>query len=492
MSSAVTSNVSFVACHGGPADHFASFVLGLPTDSYTTQVHATGPALKKFTDRGVASVKPFSLDALSSDQEDEVAIKIAKACAKSAVVFTDVGHLFAEKVELAFTLYAPKVRRIAYYDNPEKYVPGGYSEVASKVMSHAEKVAFSNAKLAREPIFSAPGVEVDLPMSRRIGIGYYPVAQAEALFARRVSEHATCRAELFAKHSIRDQGQKVLVYFGGNNEEYFSKAFPAFVDFLTHAKEKSDLSNYVIVLQQHPGAKEKNIDGLKLAAWIKDHGASAKSPKIIVSDFSSDTAQIVADGALYYQTSMGPQFAIAGIPTVQVAHETYEDILVRNNLCSKVTSGDELIAAIAQLPNFSTVAPVKGPLFDALGIRQDWLAVLKKTIFDMEASTALDALKNNLDRSKFTRQVSQIMQKGGSVGMVSTLKQAYDSKDELLRLACASIAHSILKRSDECIASFRAQISQDLQVPNLSMFRVACETLADGVEKNTTYPSPFF
>ena len=43
--------VCFIACHGGPADHFATYAEALTKQGYDVQIHATGPALKKLQER---------------------------------------------------------------------------------------------------------------------------------------------------------------------------------------------------------------------------------------------------------------------------------------------------------------------------------------------------------------------------------------------------------------------------------------------------------
>lgn len=180
------------------------------------------------------------------------------------------------------------------------------------------------------------------------------------------------RAQLFDKYSLVDQGQKVLVYAGGNNEEYFSKAFPAFLQFLAEASEQKDLSNFIVILQQHPGAKEKNIDMELVHDWIHQYGQGDRVPKIFVSELNSEDSQIVADGMLYYQTSMGPQFVLAGIPTIQVGHNVYEDILVKNHLCSVATDVHGLLNAFAQLQQNREIQSGYEAILDGLGINADW------------------------------------------------------------------------------------------------------------------------
>lgn len=170
-----------------------------------------------------------------------------------------------------------------------------------------------------------------------------------------------------------------MVYFGGNNEEYFTKAFPAFLDLLEEGMVQANFSNLVIVIQQHPGAKKENFDGNKVSAWMSKQNETLKVPKIIISDFSSDEAQIVADGALYYQTSMGPQFVLAGIPTIQIGHETFQDILVRNQLSPSVTNVGQLINVIDGLTHQNKQIP-KEIILKGLGIKANWLENLEQAM----------------------------------------------------------------------------------------------------------------
>lgn len=276
--------------------------------------------------------------------------------------------------------------RLAYYDNPEPYVPGGYSAVAAEVMQAAQGILFANSNLTQAPIFQAPNTVIDFGSREKVGIGYYPINQAEEIAKRRTEEKPMLRQALLQKNDIEDTGQKVLVYFGGNNEEYFSKALPAFLSLLEQGMEQSDFTNLVIVLQQHPGAKAKNTDRNLFEDWASKYRQTPQAPRIIISDSNSDDAQTVADGALYYQTSMGPQFVLAGIPTIQVGHETYEDILVRNRLSPSVTSVDHLIEVIADL-NQQKKEVQRDVILEGLGIKQDWLQTLETTLKKANVAT---------------------------------------------------------------------------------------------------------
>lgn len=376
--STLAAAVCFVVCHGGPADHFATFTENLSKNDQI-EIYASGPALKKLQERGIPVQVPFSLEGISHAEEDVLAEKIAKACSAAKIVITDVGHSFDIKVQQALERLAINVSRFAYYDNPEPYVPGGYSEVAAQVMQVAQGILFASSNLAEASIFQTTDKEIDFGSRKKIGIGYYPINQSEKIAKRRTEEKSILRQRLLQKNSMVDRGQKILVYFGGNNEEYFLKALPAFLSLLEKGMDQSDFINLIVVLQQHPGAKSQNLDRNLFEEWASKYGQTSHAPKIIISDFNSDDAQTLADQALYYQTSMGPQFVLAGISTIQVGHETYEDILVRNGLIPSVTRVDQLLEAIDSL-NKQSKEVDRNVILKGLGIKQDWLQTLKTVI----------------------------------------------------------------------------------------------------------------
>ena len=397
--------VCFIACHGGPADHFSAFAEDLASKGYKVQIYATGPALKKFQDRKIEIVIPFSLENIS---EEEAATELAKGCSGADVIITDVGHVFDVTLQKALKSQASKSLRLAYYDNPEDYVPGGYSAVAAKVMLAAQGVLFANVNRVKTPLYQAPSQEIPLAPEKRIGLGYYPISQAEKIAKRRMSDQSQIRAQLFSKYSLTDRGQKILVYAGGNNDEYFSKALPAFLKFLSEASLQGDLSNFVVLLQQHPGAKEKNFDVKLVRQWLEEHDGAVRVPQFFISEFNSDDAQVVADGMLYYQTSMGPQFVLAGIPTIQVGHNTYEDILVKNGLCSTVTDADGLVSVLARLQGNVLAESGNEAIMQGLGISSDWANRLEHAIKNFlptedvasEATPVAQPVKNQL-RDRF-------------------------------------------------------------------------------------------
>lgn len=333
MNLGITTAIALIACHGASADHFSVFAQKLLDEGYLVQIYASEHAVKKFQDRNIPITMVF--------ERGEVK-EVAEAC-QGLVVLTDVGSPTAIALQKAFA-----GRAMAYYDNPEPFVLGGYSDVANEVMQVAEKVLFANANLATSPL-------MDVPLEKRVGIGYYPIAQAEKIAKRRAVEREDMRKRWFEQQGIEDRGQKLLVYIGGNNEEYFNKAFPAFLEFL-----EQDLPGYIFILQQHPAVK----------------GKQQYSPKLVLSDWTTDDISVIADGALYYQTSMGPQLALAGIPIVQIGHQTYEDVMVRSGICPSVTKSEEF-ADILQ--NFK-LSEDKELIYQSIGIREDWLERLKSEI----------------------------------------------------------------------------------------------------------------
>lgn len=346
LNSIGTIIICFLVCHSGPADHFATFAEQLSEQGYEVRIYASGPALKKLSERNVPVDLAFSL-------AETTAESLAEKCVGCTAVITDVGDPFAESFQRALAKQSPHIHRLAYYDNPEPYVPGGYSQVAARVMAAAQTVLFANANLAQA--------------ENHVGIGYYPLVRAETLAAQRKGRQGQC-------------GRTTLVYFGGNNEEYYQFAFPAFLRIVRDAIQVGDLSGYEIVLQQHPGAIERNRDVPLLMQWIAENGDHPHAPMMKVSEVSSESMQISADAALYYQTSMGPLLALAGVPLIQVGHTVYEDILVREGLCATVTTPTDLFRAVSAISSLPVTEDRRKSIHRALGIRADWVQRLTSSL----------------------------------------------------------------------------------------------------------------
>jgi len=359
----LTTLIYFIACHGGPADHFAEFAEDLRKDGHQVEILATGSALDKLRNAGAKEFNPEGLDIEDPISQQLIAERIAKSLGPASVAITDVGHILMARVQEAIAHVSPDIERLAYYENPESFVPGGYSKTTEQVLACADKVLFANANLAKEPLYSAPFCPIPLAFEKRIGIGYYPIGSANLLAGERASRRKIERQEFFEEHKIVDKGQKILVYLGGNNETYFAKALPAFLQIL--CESNLDPSQYIILVQHHPAAKNKTIDTNLLGGC-----------PIFVSNKNSKETLILADAALYYQTSMGPQLILAGIPAIQVGHETYRDILVRNCLARSVTNKEDFVKAVTSFEK----PPNRDKLLEDLGVCSDWALRLRSAI----------------------------------------------------------------------------------------------------------------
>jgi len=207
------SQICLIYSHPAPRQHFEAF----------------HQALQK---RGVKSAL-FSLEQWKESPLD------------ASIVITEGGDLAFVQVHRA--LEREGVCHYVYYDNPEPYVPGGYSEVIARVLKEKiDGVLFANARLADQKIFQTPSEEIPLE-APRFGIGYYPLDAAEKLLALRQKKEKL-RHCFFAKHNIEDHDQPLLVYLGGANQVYYEEAFPYFLKLLSHPL----LNDYTIVMQPHP------------------------------------------------------------------------------------------------------------------------------------------------------------------------------------------------------------------------------------------------
>ncbi len=80
-----------IACHAGPASHFATFAEALEKKGYSVCLYASGPALQKYQELGIEA-NPFGVN---GTLDAHVAADLAQRCAQAAAVITDVGHPFA-------------------------------------------------------------------------------------------------------------------------------------------------------------------------------------------------------------------------------------------------------------------------------------------------------------------------------------------------------------------------------------------------------------
>jgi hypothetical protein len=376
--------IIFVAVNFLPAIHFIEFSTLLQSQGYDVQIYATGRALTKFHEHHLPAIEfnpqGISLTEENSDQVRLLAKDLANQFQFARAIITEVGCDLMGVIHQELALIEESPIHLAYYENPENFVPGGYSRSAAKAMQSASGVLFANRKLAAEPIYEELGQPaLQLDSSKRFGIGFYPLEQIQSLREKRERSHQSEKLAFLEHfglhHRYADRGddadERVLVYFGGNNDEYFRFAFPKFLEIVLEAEEKYDLSRDVIVIQRHPGAIHKGYE----PEQVKTLPITARSPRWIMSEMSSDNALIVADAAFYYQTTLANQFAFCGLPTLQVAHRPYLDLLVRSGLSQVATNKEDFIQFLQEDWNDLELKRKRGAvdtlLLDGLGIDPD-------------------------------------------------------------------------------------------------------------------------
>ncbi len=278
---------------------------------------------------------------------EEKSEKIAKECNRCRVVITDGGDVFFAEVHEQLKDKAPFAKRYVYYDNPEVFVPGGYSEKMAQVLSSpCDGVIFASLLLVDKPIG-----DVDLTKKKRVGLGYYPLDDVEKIVKARAG---------------REKNAKLtLLYIGGANQYYYDKVIPHFAELLC----MGEFENMTILFQQHPRAKiEGNVD----LAFMKKFAPVfiGKKIAIVPSEYSLLEAAVLADFVLYSQTTTAPKFLLAGIPTAQVSPTRYDDVLVREGLVESISTAEELTRAIAK--RAACDETLKKKAMANLGIAEDW------------------------------------------------------------------------------------------------------------------------
>lgn len=366
------AEVCFVASHPAAGAHFADFYYELTKQGrIQCRVLATEKAADELMKRDVPvydfyyGKKSRTLKDLPEEEQEQIAESVAKICSTAKCVITDLGQEFSAKVQNKLAEKYPSIVLVAYYDNPEAFVPGGYSATAAKVLLKSQAVLFANAKLADGPLYSAPDVPLDLNGKTKIGVGYANLKDVEELREKRSGRSS-------------NNTDKLAVYFGGANDVYYDQAFPRFLSILMDASKSQDLSSLTILIQQHPRAVlEGNRDGLLLLDWQKT--ASPQAPKIAISSIPFNEALVAADLALYYQTSAAAKFMLVGVPTAQIGHEAYSDVLVRNNFCPSITQSKEFLELIKIFPTPPT-QEVRNKILNATGIDPAWPVHLTKSL----------------------------------------------------------------------------------------------------------------
>jgi len=166
------------------------------------------------------------------------------------------------------------------------------------------------------------------------------------------------------------------VYTGGANDVYYNKAFPHFITLLSELAKSnnSPLRDTILILQQHSRAKtEGNLD----AKLVNEFLSTQELPQgfsFIISDLPTTKSLAIADRVFYYQTSMAAQFIFAGIPVMQIGHNTYTDSVVRAGFPS-VTNSEQLTQVLSSKTSSANVQLLE----KELGIDPNWKENLLET-----------------------------------------------------------------------------------------------------------------
>lgn len=375
------TEICLIAEHPGASNHFKAFIAPLERSGAVVTVLAGKNVVALFDSHASIRTVPYDPAAGAESLRD----LLHKVADKAALILSDVAASRWTEPLRELKMSGREFTHFVYYDNPDPYVPGGYSKTAGAVIPTADKVLFANARLQELPVYSEPGVAIRMPKGKRYGIGYYPTEGAETLKALRAEMRDELRSQLFAALNFTDKHDKIITYIGGANEEYLDKALPRFLSMVAAiANEKHHpLYRTVIVFQQHPrmrGGENLDryyIDGLKRLGVLSD-----TAPIIWFSTFKTEEALALADLVLYHQSSMVPQVALSGIPAAQVADRLNPD--------AATDSGVPFINSVKELESLLLKLRKGGaPTLDAegmerlkerLGTRADWQERLTRSL----------------------------------------------------------------------------------------------------------------
>ncbi len=177
----MASNVCFITAHPNPANHFAEFVKVFEEQDTSCTILAEQNVQGKFS-QVKSNVIPFDASILENDSFYE---QLISKIPVDSILVTDIGSEKWADLHQKLAQDHPNIKRIAYYDNPEQYVPGGYSELAARVIDTAQAVLFANKTHVQQGIEKSPGIALDLSKKELIGVGYYPEKEAQTILAQR-------------------------------------------------------------------------------------------------------------------------------------------------------------------------------------------------------------------------------------------------------------------------------------------------------------------
>lgn len=331
---------AFITLHSLPAEHFVCFE-NVYKDVLPTYMIFGDVAKRALKDRPPY----FDLDSLDKTDMEAFADEVARICDCAQIIFVSIGHASSGYIIKALReTYGDTKRLIVYYDNPEAFVPGGYSEVAEAAIAFGQpkEILFANKNLARADVEIFKGVEG----VKKTGLGFYAMEQVEALKAMRVGKE-------------KSEG-RVFLYLGGSetNTEYMEKALPAFIEMLRGMSFEEEPTT--LYFRGHP--RSSGVDFAAVEAIAKPGLTVLKAPKDLLESLA------IADYALYYQTSLSPLLVLGGIQAIQVGHEVYRETLVDKRIIPVAKTFSELEEILKRAPD----AYSERAIYDVIGYDPAW------------------------------------------------------------------------------------------------------------------------
>jgi len=350
-------DVCFISLHPGPARHFAALTKVLDESKVSWQILAGDEAETIFKSYQIPHRRlnvwagKNGLKGLSVDQQGSIAKLIAKECKKDKMIITDISESIIAQIhhELSRVSLA---KRYVYYDNPEAYVTKEYSKALELVLdTKLDGIVFASYQLPFQNLLKDRSTALDVREIEKVGLGIFPaVEEAKTLDVR--DHQGKMRDKLFQKLGIVDEKQKILLYLGGASTSYFEEGFPFFLHALEESVSEPFFENVLLLLQQHPRAKEESLDLYELLAKAFPFQVFSSPLPIFDAIASSDVTY-------YYKTSMAPYFVLAGYPVVQVSPTALDDLGVRLGMIPSVRSPAQLstasLKALSEAPSSSSL-----------------------------------------------------------------------------------------------------------------------------------------
>jgi hypothetical protein len=363
-------DVCFVTIHPISAEHFARFTEELEKAKISWQILAADSSetflkQKKIPHRKISVwTNKKMMKELSHEDMRAIAKLAAKECKKAKLVITDVSEPFVVYLHQQLAVIS-SAKRYVYYDNSESYVPGEYSKCFEQLLrANPHGVLFANKLLVDQTLFGEEKHPLGSSDIHKVGLGFYPLEDVMVIESL-IKQKEVLREKLFSKLGIKDEKQKVLAYLGGANSVYFDQAFPFFLKALEENRTDPFFENILLLLQQHPRAKQEGTDLYLLFS-------QGLPFQVFASPLSTFEVIACSDLMYYYQTSLVPKLLLARRPLVQVAEEVSEDVGVKLHLVDVVTSPKELPVFSSRALSKSLEDTALSSLKEAVGYDKQW------------------------------------------------------------------------------------------------------------------------